>query len=160
MKLLQIQTQLRNHTEDNNGTVIDVPVKGSLPLVEKCEIKLFLRQRGVGFYIGKRSIANSDVYYGDEFFFPDELPSFLFTNFSLPMTEFLDFYQEAVTGLVEQILNQFLKPELEILGYNGKVARVQFQCESISGERFKTVVEIEQHRLQEYVKKDREGVTS
>lgn len=76
------------------------------------------------------------------------------------MTEFLGFYQEAVTGLVEQILTQFLKPELEILGYDGKVARVQFQCQSISGECFKTIVEVERHRLQEYLKKGSEVVTS
>ncbi len=160
MKLLQIQTQLHNRTEDNNGVVVSVPVKGSLPLLEKHEIKLFLRQQGIAFYIGRQAERDSSVYYGDEFFFPDELPLSLFSNFSLPMTEFLYFNQEAVTGLVEQILTQFLKPELEILSYDGELARVQFQCQSISGERFKTIVEVKRHQLQEYLKKGSEVVTS
>lgn len=153
MKQLQIQTQLRYHTEGDNGIVVDVPVKGSLPVREKYEIKLYLRQQSVGFYIGKRSREDEDsnTYYGKEFLFPDELPSSLFSNFSLPMTDFLYFDQEAVTGLVEQILLQFLKPELEILGYDGKLARVQFQCQSISGERFKTIVEVERYQMQKYL---------
>lgn len=151
MKQLQIQTQLRYHTEGDNGIVVDVPVKGSLPVREKYEIKLYLKQQDVGLYIGKRSEEDDSTYFGDEFYFPDELPSSLFSGFSLPVADFLHFNQEAVTGLVEQILLQFLKPELEILGYDGKLAKVQFQCQSISGERFKTIVEVERRQMQKYL---------
>lgn len=151
MRLLQIQTRVPC-SEGDGAIVTTIPVKGSIPLIDGYEVKLWLNRLVIGFYLGRRGTHNDSRYYGNEYIFPEYLPGSIFSNFSLPVTEFFSFDQESITGLVQHLLLDFLRPEFQILGLDEKSLQVQFQCQSVSGDRFKTVVEIQRHRLKEYIK--------
>ena len=155
MKLLQIQTIVPHSSSDREGgVVLTVPIKGSLPLKEGFEIKLHLNKQNIGFYIGKRAEMDESAYFGEEFLFPENLPDSLFSNFSLPVTEFINFNAEDVTGLIERLLTGFLKPQLQILAQDDKSVQVLFQCESISGNQFRTDVSIGRAKLEEFLQKN------